>query len=158
MRASAAAVEGAHNWRGYLPDAWADRVEAPLWVEEFQEYQLDAQRWVGYDADEQPCYTAHHHALPAQDASRRGGGVFRMLAAWRLRDERWLVFRLIGAGGSAPPRGFYVFSPKCRVRAWALVKSPPSHAVDGFWIFVCAGCGGGCVASGRHAQHHMAGL
>ena len=68
MRASAAAVEGAHNWRGYLPDAWADRVEAPLWVEEFQEYQLDAQRWVGYDADEQPCYTAHHYALPAQDA------------------------------------------------------------------------------------------
>ena len=113
MRASAAAVEGAHNWRGYLPDAWADRVEAPLWVEKFQEYQLDAQRWVGYDADEQPCYTAHHVALPAQDASAGAAVAYsEMLAAWRLRDERWLVFRLIGAGGAALPRGFYVFSPE----------------------------------------------
>ena len=67
MRASAAAVEGAHNWRGYLPDAWADRVEAPLWVEEFQEYQLDAQRWVGYDADEQP-------GAPIDDATTAGRG------------------------------------------------------------------------------------
>ena len=109
-RASAGAV---HNWRSYLPDAWADRVEAPLWVEEFQEYQLDAQRWVGYDADEQPCYTAHHYALPAQDA-RAGAAVeySEVLAAWRLRDERWLVFRLIGAGGATLPRGFYVFSPE----------------------------------------------
>jgi len=113
MRASAAAVEGAHNWCGYLPDAWADRVEAPLWVEEFQEYQLDAQRWVGYDADEQPCYTAHHYALPAQDASAGAAVAYsEVLAAWRLRDERWLVFRLIGAGGAALPRGFYVFSPE----------------------------------------------
>ena len=113
MRASAAAVEGAPNWRGYLPDAWADRVEAPLWVEEFQEYQLDAQRWVGYDADEQPCYTAHHYALPAQDASAGAAVAYsEMLAAWRLRDERWLVFRLIGAGGATLPRGFYVFSPE----------------------------------------------
>ena len=113
IRASAAAVEGAHHWRGYLPDAWADRVEAPLWVEEFQEYQLDAQRWVGYDADEQPCYTAHHYALPAQDASAGAAVAYsEMLAAWRLRDERWLVFRLIGAGGAALPRGFYVFSPE----------------------------------------------
>ena len=31
--------------------------------------------------------------------------------AW-LRDERWLVFRLIGAGGATLPRGFYVFSPE----------------------------------------------
>lgn len=113
IRASAAAVEGAHNWRGYLPDAWADRVEAPLWVEEFQEYQLDAQRWVGYDADEQPCYTAHHYALPAQDASAGAVVAYsEVLAAWRLRDERWLVFRLIGAGGATLPRGFYVFSPE----------------------------------------------
>jgi hypothetical protein len=82
-------------------------------VEEFQEYQLDAQRWVGYDADEQPCYTAHHYALPAQDASAGAAVAYsEMLAAWRLRDERWLVFRLIGAGGATLPRGFYVFSPE----------------------------------------------
>ena len=103
----------AHNWRGYLPDAWAEQVEAPLWVDEFEEYQLDAQRWIGYDADEQPCYTAHHYALPAQRNPENPAEVAysEVLAAWRLRDERWLVFRLIGTGSTVLPRGFYLISP-----------------------------------------------
>ena len=99
-----------HDWMRYLPETWRDSVEAPLYVTEFREYEIDARRCVGYDADEQPCYTAHHYVLgpntPGQPAVYA-----EEMAAWRLRDERWLVFRMVSTNQANPPRGFYVISP-----------------------------------------------
>jgi hypothetical protein len=33
------------------------------------------------------------------------------MAAWRLRDDRWRVFRLITLSDCGTPRGFYTVSP-----------------------------------------------
>jgi len=101
----------AHDCFRYLPETWRDSVESPLYVTEFREYEIDARRCVGYDADDQPCYTAHHYVL-GTDQPGRPAVYAEEMAAWRLRDDRWLVFRIIGVGTSALPRGFYVISPE----------------------------------------------
>lgn len=105
----------ARLWRRYLPDVWRDAVEAPLTIDHHREYEMEATRSVGYDADARPCYTAHRfvltNAAPGTDGPREIPAYGEEMAAWRLRDERWLVFRIISAGNGALPRGFYAISP-----------------------------------------------
>lgn len=102
-------------WESHLPDEWLDAVDAPLYFEQYSEYEISADRTVGYDADDQPCFTAHRFELtePASDDDEEFYEVVTYseeLAAWRLRDERWLVYRRSSAGDCRSPRGFYAFS------------------------------------------------
>lgn len=103
----------ASRWDRHLPDAWIDAVDQPLHFDHYSEYEIKAERTVGYDADYLPCFTSHSFTLP-RPATDDPGGAFAYseeMAAWRLRDERWLIFRTITTQPCNPPRGFYAISP-----------------------------------------------
>lgn len=103
----------ASRWDRHLPDAWTDAVDPPLHFDHYSEYEMRAERTVGYDADQLPCFTSHSFTL-ARPTTGDPGGAFdysEEMAAWRLRDERWLIFRTITTQPSNPPRGFYAISP-----------------------------------------------
>jgi hypothetical protein len=105
------------DWPRHLPDGWQDAVQAPLYFHQYSEYEIRADRTVGYDADDQPCFTAHRVELTrvASDDDEEFYEVVSYqeeMAAWRLRDERWLVFRIVSTSHCNPPRGFYAFSQR----------------------------------------------
>jgi len=106
-----------NDWRKYLPAEWSDAVDIPLYFERHVEYEIRAGRLLGYDAEHRTCFTSHHFQLtyPASDDDEEFYEIVTYteeMSAWRLRDERWLVFRLIGTGDCQTPRGFYVLSPE----------------------------------------------
>jgi hypothetical protein len=107
----------ARSWNRLLPTDWADQVETPLRFAHYSEYEIAAERTVGFDADDQPCFTAYRFMLTST-ASDDDEEFYQVvthseeMAAWRLRDERWLVFRKAGTKHCNPPRGFYSFSQK----------------------------------------------
>ncbi len=105
----------AASWNNLLPAEWAKLAEPPLHFAHYSEYEIAAERTVGYDADDRPCFTAHRFMLtnPASDDDETFYPVVthsEEMAAWRLRDERWLIFRKVGNEHSDPPRVFYSFS------------------------------------------------
>lgn len=101
------------RWDRHLPDAWTDAVDQPLHFDHYSEYEIKAERTVGYDADHLPCFTSHSFTLPrpATDDASAAFAYSEEMAAWRLRDERWLIFRTITTQPCNPPRGFYAISP-----------------------------------------------
>jgi len=116
--ASRRTAEQEIEWRQHLPVEWRDSVVAPLDFKTHQEYEMAARRSFGYDGEGQACYYAHRYAL---DASRTDDDedFYRVVAygeavlAWRLRDDRWLVYRRIYTGEeNALGRAFYSFSDR----------------------------------------------
>jgi hypothetical protein len=96
-------------WAERLPALWRDLAIGPLWVDVHRDHDSLAERWVGYDEDERPCYCRHRFHL---DIGALGGpaGYAEDLVAWRMRDERWLIHRIIHCradGGAA--YAFYAF-------------------------------------------------
>lgn len=109
-------LERLPGWQRNLPDEWRDAIDTPLYFEQYSEYEISAERSVGYDADDRPCFTAHRYELTRlvsdDDEEFYEVVTYREeLAAWRLRDERWLVYRRICTADGNAPRGFYTFSP-----------------------------------------------
>lgn len=106
----------AETWTARLPNEWADAVEPPLYFANYSEYEIAAQRAVGYDANDRPCFTAHRFVL-TETASDDDEEFYEVvahseeMAAWRLRDGRWLVFREIRGDRCGAPRGFYSIGP-----------------------------------------------
>jgi hypothetical protein len=106
----------AADWNRQLPKEFRDLVEAPLYFETYSEYEIDATRVVGFDADAQPCFTAHRVEL-TELVSDDDETFYEMvlyseeMAAWRLRDERWLIYRRISSPDSQTARGFYSLGP-----------------------------------------------
>lgn len=104
------------DWLKHLPEAWLGAIDSPLYFKRYSEYEISAERTVGYDADDQPCFTAHRYVLTrtASDDDEEFYEVVAYaeeMAAWRLRDERWLIFRSITTSPCNAPRGFYAVSP-----------------------------------------------
>jgi len=106
-------------WNAHLPAEWRDMAIVPLDFVEHREYEIAARRCFGYDVDGGACYYAHGYAL---DESRTDDDedFYRVVAysetvhAWRLRDDRWLIHRIVRHGGeSTPGRAFYAFSEHC---------------------------------------------
>ena len=102
-------------WREHLPDEWRETVEAPLYFEQYSEYEINAERAVGYDADDRPCFATHRFLLTSL-VSDDDEEFYEVVAyaeemvAWRMRDERWLVYRRNSAHQGGLPRSFYAFS------------------------------------------------
>lgn len=104
------------DWRSHLPADYADAIIYPLYIRCHSEYEINAIRCIGYDGDDQPCHVAHRVELTrvASDDDEEFYEVVSYqeeLAAWRLRDDRWLIFRITATEQCAPPRGFYTLSP-----------------------------------------------
>lgn len=106
-------------WLAWLPREWRDRVVAPLDFVEHRDYEVSASRCLGYDVDREVCYYAHGYALDEirsdDDEEYYQVVVYsETVHAWRLRDDRWLVHRIVHhCGEGAPGRGFYSFAAQC---------------------------------------------
>lgn len=108
-------ADGVPAWLRHLPGEWRQAIEVPLYFEQYSEYEISAERAVGYDADDRPCFTTHRFLLTrlVSDDDEEFYEVVTYaeeMAAWRLRDERWLVFRRNSADQGGQPRSFYAFS------------------------------------------------
>ena len=106
-------------WLDYLPVEWREMAITPLDFVEYHEYEVAASRCLGYDVDGQTCYYAHGYALnePRSDDDEEFYQVVvysESVHAWRLRDDRWLIHRIVHhCGEGAPGRGFYSFAERC---------------------------------------------
>lgn len=97
------------TWADHLPKDWKALVVSPLAFDVFRDYEADAERTVGRDEDGTACYHAHRYVLREtrsdDDEEFYEVVAYREeLAAWRLRDGRWLAWRLVAAeemGGRA---------------------------------------------------------
>lgn len=101
-------------WLKRLPDEWLDAVEPPLYFEQYSDYEISAERAVGYDVDDRPCFTSHRFLLTSlasddDDVFYEIVTYAEEMAAWRMRDGRWLVFRRNSAKQGGQPRSFYAF-------------------------------------------------
>jgi hypothetical protein len=109
-------TEAEIRWRDQLPADWADAVDPPLHFRHYREYEISAERSVGYDEDEQPCFITHRFALTRlvsddDEEFYETVTLSEEMTAWRLRDGRWLVLRKTHPGTCQANRGFYAISP-----------------------------------------------
>jgi hypothetical protein len=106
------------DWQQALPAEWRTAALAPLTFAVHREYEIPASRIFGYDADGVPCYYRHDFVLGAprsdDDEEFYEAVIYgEEVEAWRLRDERWLVWRIVRQGEDCgSPRGFYSFSER----------------------------------------------
>jgi len=87
------------DWRADLPMAWRLHVITPLTTDCHKEYEMHAIRCLGHDEGGALCFYAHDYAIPGlrSDDDETFYTVVdfgERLRAWRLRDGRWLCFRL----------------------------------------------------------------
>ncbi|HEX8989556.1 MAG TPA: hypothetical protein VF816_16485 [Rhodocyclaceae bacterium] len=87
----------------------------PLELTLHRDYEADATRTVGMDEDGMPCYTAHRFVL-GETRSDDDDEFYSIVAyaesleAWRLRDGRWLIRRIVVREGEVERgRAFYSF-------------------------------------------------
>jgi hypothetical protein len=106
--------EAAIRWNEGLPAEWQDQVIAPLYFDHYRDYVMAAARILGRDEDDCACYYAHSFVL--EEPVRPDSAVCSLayaesLRAWRLRDGRWLIHRIvIRQGEQNKGRGFYSLS------------------------------------------------
>ncbi len=106
------------DWRRHLPADWRDSVVQPLDFSEYREYEITASRCLGYDEDGRLCYYMHLYVLDTH-CSDDDEDFYQVVAygetvhAWLLRDERWLIYRVVQTREDGQPgRGFYSFADK----------------------------------------------
>lgn len=88
------------RWWQDLPAAWRDLVVVPVSYEVSREYEIAADRTQGHDEDSEPCYCTFRYALTElrsdeDDVFYEETVYAETLTAWRLRDERWLIYRKV---------------------------------------------------------------
>lgn len=100
------------DWLKGLPVSWREVVVSPLAFRRFADYEASAQRIVGRDEDDQPCYCHYQYRLTEirsdddedfyEETIHDEAGI-----SWRLRDGRWLTYRRVGKD---TVQGFFSFS------------------------------------------------
>jgi hypothetical protein len=108
----------APDWQQGLPAEWRAEAIAPLRFIIHCEYEMPASRTLGYDKDDLACY--HHHAFALGEPRSDDDEEFyealihgENVHAWRLRDQRWLVWRVVRKEGDCRGnRGCYSFSER----------------------------------------------
>ncbi|NJA89530.1 hypothetical protein HCX48_09880 [Rhodocyclus tenuis] len=88
------------RWQDDLPPAYKDLVIVPLRFEILHEYEILANRTNGYDENEQACYCAYRFVLTSlrsddDEMFYEEPTYAETTVAWRMRDERWLIYRQI---------------------------------------------------------------
>jgi hypothetical protein len=101
------------SWQQNLPSEWQDAVIAPLEIRTYRDYEMAAERIVGRDEDDAPCYCASRFIVTEtrsddDEEFYQVAAYAESLSAWRMRDGRWLIHRLITRDGERG-RSFYSF-------------------------------------------------
>ena len=106
-------------WRARLPPEWLSMVVSPLTLHRHREYEALAERVFGEDEDGRRCFYEHVFVL-VDGRSDNDEDYYSVLTygesvrAWRLRDERWLIHRVIRTDeAERAALGFYSFSEQC---------------------------------------------
>jgi hypothetical protein len=98
------------NWAGRVPVQWRKLTIGPLWIEVHRDKDSHAERWVGYDEEDSPCLCRYYFQWMA-GATDKHGGHEEDLMAWRMRDGRWLIHRIIMRHATGETSyAFYAFS------------------------------------------------
>jgi hypothetical protein len=104
------------NWQQDLPEDWRASVVEALDFTEFREYEMPACRTLGHDEAGDLCFYAHRFTL-TESRSDDDEDFYEAITysetvrGWRLRDGRWLIYRIVQNGDEASSgRGFYSFS------------------------------------------------
>lgn len=103
-------------WREHLPLEWQGQVRLPLSFEVHRDGEVAAERRFGYDAQRIACYYAHDYAVTEWRSDDDEDFYLctlygETLAAWLLRDGRWLVHRRVCNDEQGEGHAFYSFSP-----------------------------------------------
>lgn len=100
------------QWSDRLPPTWKPLANQPMWVEIQRDSDSQAERWLGFDEDESPCFCRYIFQIPLGQSHEPGVSMYgEDLAAWRLRDGRWLIHRTIQCqADSQAYYAFYAFS------------------------------------------------
>lgn len=113
------AESAAGGWMEKLPTEWQAMVIVPCEITRYQEYEIAAERIIGTDEEGVRCFYAHSYVL-ADCRSDDDEEFYPVITygenvrAWRLRDERWLIFRIVHTDNDCSARrGFYSFSERC---------------------------------------------
>ena len=113
-----ASSDAEKHWCAHLPAEWAAMAIVPLDFRHYREYEMAAERVVGCDEDGAYCYTAYRFRL-TEERSDDGEEFYletiygEIVNAWKLRDERWLIRRVVVRGEDfSHGRGFYSFSER----------------------------------------------
>ena len=101
------------QWQADLPKEWQRQVVAPLSIEKYRDYEVAAERVIGRDEDDHPCYCRSRFVVTdiRSDDDEEFYAVIayvETLAAWRLRDGRWLIYRELKRDNERG-RAFYSF-------------------------------------------------
>jgi hypothetical protein len=99
-------------WSDRLPMLWRSLTIGPMWVDVNRDEDAGAERWLGYDEEEHPCYCRYRFHVPIGNLAGSSDGVYSEdLAAWLMRDGRWLIHRIITCQADAGKSySFYAFS------------------------------------------------
>ncbi|WP_290868452.1 hypothetical protein [Aquabacterium sp.] len=105
------------DWQARLPPNWKDQVVGPLWVQVHRDHDVGAERWMGYNEDDQPCYCRYRFVISRQEVQPgepdRRLSYCEDLTAWLLRDGRWVIHREILSQAERPTSySFYSLSER----------------------------------------------
>ncbi len=104
------------DWQKDLPCEWRAMAVAPIRFENHRDYEMPASRTLGYDGEMYPCFYRHLYLLGAlysddDEEYYEAIAYGEEVRAWRLRDDRWLIWRIVHEGGECRGnRGFYSLS------------------------------------------------
>lgn len=104
------------RWWQDLPADRRDLVVVPLRFDILREYEILADRTNGYDENDEACYCAYRFVLTTlrsddDETFYEEPSYAESTVAWRLRDERWLIFRrVVGNVELGAEHCFYSFS------------------------------------------------
>lgn len=82
------------NWSDRLPQLWRSLTIGPIWIDVNRDLDAGAERWVGFDEEEAPCYCRYRFKVDIGSLGATPDYV-EDLVAWRMRDGRWLIHRII---------------------------------------------------------------
>lgn len=93
QRRQASDQEERTDWLRLLPSEWRDAVDAPLYFRRYREYEILAERTIGYDEDARPCFITHQFALTRllsddDEEFYESVTLAEEMTAWRLHDGR----------------------------------------------------------------------
>lgn len=111
------------DWQARLPPSWKGQVVVPLWVNVHRDHEVGAERWLGFNEDDQPCYCRYRFVVSGQEApdheaqgeteTERRVSYCEDLTAWLMRDGRWVIHREILSQAERPTSySFYALSER----------------------------------------------